>query len=143
VVRLSQRHRSASRLRGPAERVSLRMQELDTTFLHKSAAGIHERRLSGLFCQKGWAEGAMDVEVALQLQHGKPLDQTQRCQVARMAAVDETPQGLLNSSLGHPSSAVWPVFFACYLIPVSQLSANMAKSAKSTRLDWFKSTPSQ
>ena len=64
-------------------------------FLHQPAQWIHRRPFHGSVCEKGWTQGVVDVEVASEVQHGRPLDQSRRREIRRLAGMDERAQRLL------------------------------------------------
>jgi hypothetical protein len=49
----------------------------------------------------------MDIEVAPPIRHSQRLDQSRRRKTRRMAAVDETLQGLLKSLPGPPGRPIF------------------------------------
>jgi len=42
-----------------------------------------------LVCEKGRAQGAVDVEVASKFQYERALDQSRRCHAGKLAGLDE------------------------------------------------------
>ena len=63
----------------------VRLPGFDAAFLHQPAQQIRQRSFYGRVRAQGWAEGVVDVEMASELQHGGPLDESRRRATDRLA----------------------------------------------------------